>query len=147
MGLFDKIFTSSSSNASLSRAEAFAGVMLAAIAADGHISEEEIAGFYAVISRLRIFQAQSAAEHNAMIDKLLGIMRRSSAEQLLEKAAEALPAELRDAAFAVAADLIFADGSVEDEEKAVLEKLQATLGVADELASQIVVVMDIKNRN
>ena len=146
MGLFDRII-SGSSTSSLSRPEAFAGVMLATVAADGHISDEEIAGFNGVISRMKIFQAQSASQHGAMIDKLFGILKRSNAEQLLSKAAEVLSPELREAAFAVSADLIFADGSVEEEEKRLLEFLQSKLGIPDELATQIVRVMEVKNRN
>jgi len=146
MGLFDKILGGSNTT-TLSKPEAFAGVMLAAIAADGHISEEEAAGFNAVISRMRIFQAQSGAEHKTMIDKLFGILKRNDAGHLLTKSAEALPSELREAAFAVVADLIFADGSVEDEEKALLESMQKKLEVPDELALQVVRVMEIKNRN
>lgn len=146
MGLFDKILGGGSS-ITLSKPEAFAGVMLATIAADGNISDEEAAGFNAVISRMRIFQAQTAAEHRAMIDKLFGILNRSNSEQLLAKAAESLPTELREAAFAVVTDLIFADSSVEDSERVMLEKLQSHLGISDDLALQIVQVMEIKNRN
>lgn len=144
MGLFDKILGSSGS-ATLSKPEAFAGVMLAAVAADGHISDEEAAGFNATITGLRIFQAQSDGEHRAMIDKLFGILKRNGASQLLAQSARALPRELRQAAFAVVADLIFADGSVEDEEKALLEQMQAALEIPNELAMQIVQVMSIKN--
>ncbi|WP_373499023.1 tellurite resistance TerB family protein [Desulfococcus sp.] len=146
MGLFDKIF-SSSSNSNLSKPEAFAGIMLATVAADGHISDEEVAGFNAVISRMKLFQTQSASEHLAMIDKLFGILKRSSAKELLTKSAEVLPSELREAAFAVSADLIFADGSVEEEEKVLLETLQQQLGIPDDLAMQVVRVMEVKNRN
>lgn len=144
MGLFDKILGGSAS-AALSKPEAFAGVMLAAVAADGHISDEESAGFNATIERLRIFQAQSGGEHRAMMDKLFGILKRNGASQLLAQSARALPRELRQAAFAVVTDLIFADGSVEDEEKALLEQMQAALEIPEELAMQIVQVMGIKN--
>lgn len=146
MGLFDKILSGSTSS-SLSKPEAFAGVMLATVAADGHISDEEAAGFNAVISRMKIFQAQSASEHRAMIDKLFGILNRSGPNEIIVKAAAALPMELREAAFAVSADLIFADGSVEDDEKALLEALQTQLGIPDDIAVKIVQVMEIKNRN
>jgi len=146
MGLFDKVLGAGSSSA-LSRPEAFAGVMLAVMSADGHISDDEAQGFLSVVKRLKLFQAQSASEHHAMMDKLFGILKRNDAEHLLTKAAEALPGELRESAFAVAADLVFADGCVDHEEQQVLEKLQSRLKVPDELAIQVVRVMQIKNRN
>lgn len=147
MGLFDKVLGGrSSENAALSKQEAFAAIMLATVAADGHISDEEVDGFNAVVNRMKLFQVQSVAEHKAMMDKLLGLLKRNDASFLLSKGAEFLPAELRETAFAVAGDFVFADGSVEKEEMAVLEKLQATLGVAEQQALKILEVLEIKNR-
>lgn len=147
MGLFDKVLGNrGSGNAGFSKQEAFAAIMLATVAADGHISDEEVDGFNAVINRMKLFQAQSAPELRAMIDKLFGILNRSGATALLEKGAEFLPSELRETAFAVAGDFVFADGLVEDEEMAVLEALQKTLGIAEDKAVQILEVLEIKNR-
>lgn len=145
-GLFDKILGGGSA-ATVSKSEAFARAMLAAIAADVHISDEEATGFNAVTSRMRIFQTQSSAKHRAMIEKIFGLLKRNAASHLLNKSAEGLPCELRGAAFAVVADLIFADGSVEAEEEDLLETMQKKLEVPDELALQVVRVMEIKNRN
>lgn len=147
MGMFDKILGGrSSENADFSKQEAFAAIMLATVAADGNISDEEVDGFNAVINRMKLFQAQTAAEHKAMIDRLLGALNRNGATSLLEKGAEFIPAELRETAFAVAGDFVFADGSVEAEEMAVLEKLQAALKVPEQQALKILEVLEIKNR-
>ena len=69
MGLFDKVLggRSSESNA-FSKQEAFAAIMLATVAADGHISDEEVDGFYAVINRMKLFKVQPVAEHKVMMD-------------------------------------------------------------------------------
>ncbi len=147
MGLFDKVLGGrNSESAAFTKQEAFAAVMLATVAADGHISDEEVDGFNAVVNRMKLFQVQSASEHKAMIDKLFGLLKRNDASFLLQKGAESLPAELRETAFAVAGDFVFADGSVEAEEMATLEKLQATLGVAEQQALKILEVLEIKNR-
>lgn len=146
MGLFDKVL-GGNANVSLSPQEAFAGVMMAVIASDGHISDDEAANFNLIINRTQLFQVQSASEHKAMIDKLFGILKKNDAEFLMLRAAEAMPAGMRETAFAVVTDLIFADGSVEDEEKHLLEKLQGILEIPDELALQMVRIMEIKNRN
>ena len=146
MGLFDKI-PGGSAPTTLSKPEAFAGVMLAVVAADGHISEEEAAGFMSAVHRMQIFREQSAAEHKSMMDKLFAILKKSSATDLITRCAATLPSHLREAAFAAATDLVFVDGSVNDEEKSLLESLQRSLENPDGLALQIVQVMEIKNRN
>ena len=58
----------------------------------------------------------------------------------------ALPEELRETVFANACDIILADGVVEGEEKALLEKLQKKLELSGDEAMDIVKVMVIKNR-
>lgn len=146
MGLFDKILGSSGPT-KLSKPEAFAGVMLAVVAADGHISDEEGEAFMASINRMQMFREQSGAEHKAMMNKLFGVLKKQSAGELVKLAGAALSPALREAAFAAATDLVFVDGSVDDAEKAVLENIQRALEIPDELAEQIVRVMEIKNRN
>lgn len=147
MGLFDKLVGGQSSqNVTLSPQEAFAGILLVTVAADGHVSDDEAQGFVNIANRMRLFQGQSADEFNAMIDRLQGLLRKHGGQFLLDKATESLPRELRETAFAVVADLIFADGSVEDEEKALLEGIQGALGISDNLALQIVQVISIKNK-
>ena len=70
----------------------------------------------------------------------------ASADLLVEKCVPALPDELRETAFAHACDLVLADGVVEDEERALVEKLQKKLEIPGDQAMDIVRVMVIKNR-
>ena len=147
MGLFDKVMgTGFRREPELNARDAFAGILLATIAGDGHISDEEKEAFIAVSNRMRLFKAQSIPDFNAMIDKLFGVSHRKGNDTLLRLAAEALPPELRDTAFAVAADLVFADGAVDDEEVRLLESLQEALSVSEPLAQKIIDVLAIKNR-
>ena len=53
---------------------------------------------------------------------------------------------MRDTAFAVAADLVLADGVVAETEKKFLEDLQKAMGVADDVALKVTEVLVIKNR-
>src|SRR5437588_605738 len=70
MGLFNKILGGQSSEATpLSPQEAFAGVLLVTIAADGHISDEEANSFNAIVSRMNLFKSQSGERFSAMVDK------------------------------------------------------------------------------
>ncbi|PZO47941.1 MAG: Tellurite resistance protein TerB, partial [Phormidesmis priestleyi] len=48
--------------------------------------------------------------------------------------------------FALAVDLVFADGTVSVEEKAFIDDLRKILAIPDEMALKIVEVMTIKNQ-
>lgn len=147
MGLFDKLLGGQgSANTTLNKQEAFAGILMATVAADGHISEDEVRSFNAIANRVQLFKAQSGDEFSAMIDKLMGLLQKHGQSFLIEKSAEALPSDLRETVFATATDLVLADGSVEEEEKKLLERLQVSLKVSDELAVKIIEVLQIKNR-
>jgi tellurite resistance protein len=145
MGLFDKL-TGGNSDAPLNKQEGFAAIMLAVVAADGDISDEESEDFVARLNRMRLFTDGSGDQTRSVIEKVFRIKSRGGVEALVEKGAPALTPELRETAFAVAVDMAFADGSIEPAEEKMLEKLQAALGIPDDMASAVVDVMVIKNR-
>lgn len=147
MGLFDKVFgTQNQVQELLSPAEAFAAITLAATASDGYLSDEEARGISFVLSRMKLFRSYPNDVMNRMFDKLLSIMKRQGINTLFNHAKESLPEELREAAFAVATDLVLADGIVTHEEQDFLNDLYQALEIAGDTATQIVEVMLIKNR-
>lgn len=146
MGLFDKMLGGSASDRPFTKQEAFAAILVATVASDGHISDEEARGFNAIINRVQLYREMNGDQFSSMVDKLLGIVRRDGSVRLMEKAAAALPTELRETAFALAVDLVLADGSVEAEEKVLLEAVQLSLQVPDDLALKVIEVLMIKNR-
>lgn len=146
MGLFDKIIGGAAGDRPLTTEEAFAVVLLVAMAADGHVSDEERREFGAIVNRVKLYRAMNGDQFAAMMDKLEGLLHREGAERLLDRAAQGLPEELRETAFALAADLVLADGSVETEERHLLEALQARLGLPAPTALKIVEVLLVKNR-
>ena len=81
-----------------------------------------------------------------MMDKLISVLKREGLESLLNKSAQALPAELRETAFAGACDLVLADGIVDPAEKEFLNNLMQRLQIVPDKALTIVEVMIIKNR-
>lgn len=95
---------------------------------------------------MQLFKAQSGDEFSQMLDKLMGLIKKQGAPFVLEKAVQGMPVELQETVFALAADMVFADGSVEDEERDLLENLQAKLTIPDDLAIKIIEVLQIKNR-
>jgi tellurite resistance protein len=147
MGLFDKMSgTQSQVQEALSSAEAFAAITLAATASDAYLSDEEARGISSTLFRMKLFRSYSIDEMNGMFDKLLGIMRQQGMDTLFNSAKDSLSYDLREAAFAVATDLVLADGIVTQEEQGFLNDLYQALGISGDIATQIVQVMLIKNR-
>jgi len=146
MGLFDSLFGGLESNAKLNSQEAFAGVLLGASACDGHIADDEVQGLMTALLRMKLYQRFTDKNYNQMFNKLLGVLKKKGVDVLVDACAEALPAELRDTAFANACDIVLADGVVEPDEKEFVDKLQRKLAIANDAALEIVQIMVVKNK-
>jgi hypothetical protein len=146
MGLFDNVFESKTATRALTGPEAFAGILLAASACDGHIAEEEIRGLFTITGRMKLYDGQSEPKWKSLIDTLHKMLKHDGVEKLIERCAAALPEELRDCVFANACDIILADGVVEDAEKEFLDRLQKLLNLDGDTALTIVEVMVVKNK-
>jgi hypothetical protein len=148
MGLFDSVFETEThqTTAMLSPAEAFAGIALIAIAADGYLSEQEGQDMTLTLSRMHLFRSYSADVMHRMFDKLLALLKQQGPGDLLNLAKASLPQDLRETAFAIATDLILSDGTVTPQEQSFLDDLYRILEIPGDTALQIVQVMNIKNR-
>lgn len=147
MGLFDQVLESrQSASISFQPAEAFAAIALIAIASDGHFSDEEVELINTSLRRMQLFKSYPGDVLRRMYDKLFGILRRDGVAVLLNAAKSSLPFELRDSAFAIATDLVLADGTVTSEEEAFLSDLCRVLEINQAMALKIIEVMIIKNR-
>ena len=146
MGLFDTFFGGMESSRKLTPQESFAGVLLAASACDGHISDDEASNLTTAVGRMRLFQRVNEKEFGQVMDKLLGILKKKGADTLLDGCCESLPKELANAAFANACNIVLADGVVDQEEKDFIEKLRTKLDVESGTAKAIAQVMVIKNK-
>lgn len=146
MGLFENSFDGMSRDKSLNKQEAFAALLLAASACDGHISNEEAQGLGTQALRKKMFQSYDGAKFGKLMDKLIGVLKRDGVEVLIERAVEALPEELCETAFAGACDVVLADQGVEEDEKEFLHDLRMKLGIDREQAQKIFKVIAVKNR-
>lgn len=146
MGLFDSLFGSVEKTRKLSPQESFAGILLAASACDGHISDEEAENLTASVGRMKLFARVNEKEFSQVMDKLLGILKKKGPEVLVEACCETLPKELTNSAFANAINIVLADGTVDSEEKEFIEKLRTHLQVEPATAKAIAQVMVIKNK-
>ncbi|MEH2433875.1 MAG: tellurite resistance TerB family protein [Nostoc sp.] len=147
MGLFDAVLgTESQTKTALNPAEAFAVIVLAATASDGYLSFEEANSISFVLSRMKLFKSYPHEMMNKLFEKILGILEGDGFNNLFNAAKDALSQDLREAAFAVATDLVLSEGIVAEEEKNFLNDLYQALGVSSEIAIQIIQVILIKNR-
>jgi tellurite resistance protein len=147
MGLFDKVFTTSAPDSEkLNAAESFAAIALAAVASDGYLSDEEAQSIPFILSRMKLFQGYSDEMMRRLFDKLLSKMKKDGVGALILLAKDTLPEKLRETAFAIATDLVLADGVVTPEEKAFLDELYQALLIPQDSANNIINVMLIKNQ-
>ena len=147
MGLFDAVLgTESQTQTALNPEEAFAVIVLAATASNGYLSVEQANSITFVLSRMKLFKSYPHEMINKLFEKILGILEGDGFNTLFNAAKDSLSQDLREAAFAVATDLVLAEGIVADEEKNFLNDLYQALGVSSEIAMQIVQVILIKNR-
>ncbi|WP_392531280.1 tellurite resistance TerB family protein [Nostoc sp. C117] len=147
MGLFDAVLvTESQTQTALNPTEAFAVIVLMATASDGYLSVEEIDSITFVLSRIKLFKSYPHESMKSLFEKILSILQGDNFNTLFNAAKDSLSPDLREAAFAVATDLVLAGGIVGEEEKNFLNDLYQALGISREIAIQIMQVILIKNR-
>jgi hypothetical protein len=130
----------------LSLPEAYAAVLVAAISADGRFGVEEANRLNNVLSTSRLFEGAVQAGDVTVVERALNLLSDRGLAPVLTACRASIPADLHASIFAVATDLVLADGRVDGPEKAFIDQLQAALQVDDATALKIVEVLLIKNR-
>ena len=145
MGLFDKVLGKKEEGPlTLNPREAFAAVAVAAVAADGVIEQSELQRLVGDLAEKKMFR--NSNDLGNTLNKVASLIQKRGAGPVVKAAGKALSGELKPTAFAMATDLLLADGEVDQEERKFLEDFQKTLGIDDATAMKIVEVMAIKNR-
>ncbi|MEW6281570.1 MAG: tellurite resistance TerB family protein [Candidatus Eremiobacterota bacterium] len=135
-----------STTTTLDSKEAVAALMLAAVAADGVITEEEVMGFQSAVNRMSMFRKQNQQDFSKMMNKLLGIVKREGPEALMSMAVGSVPENYKATAFALCADLVTGDGDVDPAEEKLLEGMYKALSLDEAMAVRILEVMAVKNK-
>lgn len=147
MGLFRKLFRDQKLDPnSLSQAEALAAIAVAALAADGYLLDEERQSLVSAMAGLQVFKKYSSQQRLKLLEKLFDLLRQKGAHTLVHSAKDALPPKLRETAFAVAINMVMADGTLVESEREFLRQLEQVLEIPDAVASQMVKSMLIKNK-
>ncbi len=131
---------------SLSPAEAFAAIAIAAVASDGHVYPVETRAIYCVLSRMKLFQSHAEQELKTLLKELFSRTEQHSPHELVSAAKDFLDRELWTTAFAIAVDLVLSDGVLHQKEKRFLDHLQEILEVPEEMAALLIQAMLIKNK-
>jgi len=147
MTIIDKVLQGRSVEApALTLREAAVTILAAAVASDGTFAPAEGARLNSLLSSMRLY-SQVPPEHlRHLIDNALQLATQSTSEDLLAACAFVIPDELRASIFALAVELVFADGTIAEREKQFVDTLQAVLGIDDETAMKIVEVLLIKSK-
>jgi tellurite resistance protein len=149
MNLLSQLFaprSTTSAPPSFSSAEAFAAVIVAAVASDGYLAPEEADALLSSLSRMHLFREYADEELRKLLSTLCQQLQQNGVGCLFEVAKNSIPPELHATAFAVATDLILSDGLMSGEEQDFLNDLYQVLDLPDDMANRILDVMMIKNR-
>lgn len=146
MGVFEKVIErhQPAANLAFSPPEAFAAIVAAAFNADGRVAPEEAIRVNEIFTAAKLFRS-SPEPPKAIVNRVVELFAAHGTDAIVAMAARALPAPLRAPAFAVAVDLVLADGDATAEERTFVDRLQALLGIADDDAVKIVDVLVVKN--
>ena len=110
--------------------ESLIALFIAAMDANGHVSPAELERAHHLIWSTGRFRHQDGDDVNRIIGDMRARIESSDARTVLALAVEAIPARLREPAFAVLADLLLADGQLDVEERAFLRRVGTDLQIA-----------------
>ncbi|HEX2022468.1 MAG TPA: tellurite resistance TerB family protein [Candidatus Thermoplasmatota archaeon] len=133
-------------DAALTEPEALAALAWTAVCADGVIAQEEEMDLVDQLARLRAFEGARERDLRETLAKVERLSREWGENRLVEAAGAALRPDVRPSAFFVVCDIVGADGDVGPEERRLIERARAALGLDPALAERIVEVATLKNR-
>ena len=130
----------------LTMREAVTAILVAAVAADGTLAEQEAERLNALLPSMRLFRQTSAAHLQRLTETALDIIGSTGPDALLPACAEVIPESLRAPLFALAVELVIVDGDVSATETRFVDSLKSALAIDDEIAANIIEVLLIKSR-
>jgi uncharacterized tellurite resistance protein B-like protein len=145
MSLFHKT-EESAGPVTFTEKEAVLALWYLVVTADGQIAPEEEALVIAASNRMKLLRKQSNDEFNDTIAAVREAIEKCGRDGVVAAGSKALPAELGEPVYALAADIMFADGTASPAEIECLRKIQEALEIPDDLATRIAEVMRLKNR-
>jgi tellurite resistance protein len=128
---------------SMSAADAFAAVALAAVCWDGVLTMAGSRSLRHALDYRLPFRDFDEAQMLHLLDTLLKQLRDKGAQHLMVDGAAVLNAKQRGSAFAVAAEIMRSDGPLQEDEQNILVNLASVLELDSTLTTDILNVMDV----
>lgn len=126
--------------------QGFLGIAVCAVSSDGTLDPKEVAGLNQNILRLRMYDGIDKKAFDAMLQRLVDYAQQRGLETLLQASVRAIPADLKDSAFALGADLVLSDRRFASQESDFLERLRNALQVDPDVARKVVEVGAIRHK-
>lgn len=148
MGIFEKVMQErqpAPGEVALTPRQAFAAIVVGAFKTNAGGSPEETLRVNEIFNSTRLFREPSSEPTQTVVDRVVELLDAHGADAVVTLAAKALPPELRAPVFAIAVDLVLADGQATTEERKFIDGLQGLLEIPDEAAMKMVDVIVIKN--
>jgi hypothetical protein len=132
---------------SMTPAEAFAAIPLAAVCCDSNFDREEAHVLKEQLINLSPYRSMTPLALAELIDGLLRIFRRDHWQELVRQAVPALTAAQQEVAYVLAVKLVFCDRVVKPEEEAFLTTLASELSLPPGRTAQIQEVFALLQRD
>ena len=126
--------------------DAFIALFIAAMNANDHVSAAEGARAHHLIWSMKRFRRKSGDTVGRGIERMKRLVESHGSTGVIAAAARAIPRPLRLSAYALTADLLLADGTIERAERRFLDRLRAELRVAEGDGGALIDAMLIKNK-
>jgi uncharacterized tellurite resistance protein B-like protein len=133
----------SSQNTVNSEFEAWAGILYSCISADNQITDSETATLSRVLSSKQKFVGIDIAP---LYRKAFNVRAELGQLKYISACSEWIKGEDKETVFALALEVLLADGTLEKEEKNVIEVLSNQLEIEKEMTSKIIEVIFLKNK-
>jgi tellurite resistance protein len=127
----------------LTTVEALMAISVLAVAADGHLSEHERQTL--MTNHTRFFSDNPQEPFQDFLKQVLDLIKAYKSAEVFAAAKKALSPLLKETAFAIATDLVLADGVFTPEEKKFLLQLWDALEIPDPNGQKILDAMVTKN--
>jgi uncharacterized tellurite resistance protein B-like protein len=133
----------SSQNTVNSEFEAWVGILYSCISADNQITDSETATLSRILSSKQKFIGIDIAP---LYRKAFNVKAELGQLKYISACSKWIKGEDKETVFALALEVLLADGTLEKEEKNVIEVLSNQLEIEKEMTSKIIEVIFLKNK-
>jgi tellurite resistance protein len=104
--------------------------MIAASVADMNMRDVELARISEMVAHLPVFDGFDPASLPEIADECVAMLQQEDGlDEMFDRIREALPERLRETAYALACDVVAADGAASQEELRLLEMMRHQVGI------------------